>query len=136
MKLKSQYTKRKKGMTLLELTVVILVLLALIAILFVGARAWKRGADRSANILNIRNIQQAVRGHANMFNLDFDDSLASSLIVSSDGSSGYMKEPEAPGTLDAYTYLGTVPAIGTLYSSNNALDAVYGFTSADEYADW
>ncbi len=37
----------KSGMTLLELTVVILVLLSLIGILFIGARAWKRGSDRT-----------------------------------------------------------------------------------------
>ena len=66
MKLNTQYTKRKAGMTLLELTVVILVLLSLITILFVGARAWKRGSDRSANIMNIRNCQQAMRGEQNM----------------------------------------------------------------------
>lgn len=58
--------KAKSGMTLLELTVVILVLLSLISILFVGARAWKKGSDRSANIMNIRNTQQAMRGHQNM----------------------------------------------------------------------
>ena len=58
--------KSKSGMTLLELTVVILVLLSLISILFIGARAWKKGSDRAANILNIRNVQQAVRGHGNM----------------------------------------------------------------------
>ncbi len=56
----------KSGMTLLELTVVILVLLSLISILFIGARAWKKGSDRAANILNIRNVQQAVRGHMNI----------------------------------------------------------------------
>jgi prepilin-type N-terminal cleavage/methylation domain-containing protein len=56
----------KKGMTLLELTVVILVLLALIAILFVGGRAWKKGSDRAASTLQIRNVQQAVRSYANM----------------------------------------------------------------------
>ncbi|MCW8869081.1 MAG: peptide chain release factor 3, partial [Proteobacteria bacterium] len=61
--------KRKSGMTLLELTVVILVLLSLISILFVGARAWKKGSDRSANIMNIRNTQQAMRGHQNMNNV-------------------------------------------------------------------
>ncbi|MBC7981098.1 MAG: prepilin-type N-terminal cleavage/methylation domain-containing protein, partial [Armatimonadetes bacterium] len=38
----------KSGMTLLELTVVILVLLSLISILFIGARAWKKGSDRAA----------------------------------------------------------------------------------------
>ena len=56
----------KSGMTLLELTVVILVLLSLISILFIGARAWKRGSDRAASILQIRNVQQAVRSYSNM----------------------------------------------------------------------
>ena len=65
MKLNTQ-NKRKAGMTLLELTVVILVLLSLISILFIGARAWKKGSDRSANIMNIRNCQQAMRGEQNM----------------------------------------------------------------------
>lgn len=59
-------TKRKAGMTLLELTVVILVLLSLISILFIGARAWKKGSDRAASILQIRNVQQAVRSYSNM----------------------------------------------------------------------
>jgi prepilin-type N-terminal cleavage/methylation domain-containing protein len=72
----TQSMKAKSGMTLLELTVVILVLLSLISILFVGARAWKKGSDRSANIMNIRNTQQAMRGHQNMKELsagaDFD----------------------------------------------------------------
>lgn len=56
----------KKGMTLLELTVVILVLLTLISVLFIGAKAWKDGADRSNCILNIRNFQVGVRSYANM----------------------------------------------------------------------
>jgi type II secretory pathway pseudopilin PulG len=51
-------------MTLLEMTVVILVLLSFTTILFIGAKAWKKGADRSANIMNLRNVQLAVRGHA------------------------------------------------------------------------
>lgn len=60
----------KSGMTLLELTVVILVLLSLISILFIGARAWKRGSDRAASVLVIRNTQQAVRSFANMNGLN------------------------------------------------------------------
>lgn len=58
--------KRKSGMTLIELTVVILVLLALIAVLFVGARAYKRGADKAACIMNLRNVQQACRSYYNL----------------------------------------------------------------------
>jgi prepilin-type N-terminal cleavage/methylation domain-containing protein len=68
MKLTSSHNTKatKSGMTLLELTVVILVLLSLISILFIGARAWKKGSDRAASILQIRNAQQAVRSYANM----------------------------------------------------------------------
>ncbi|MGC4017627.1 MAG: prepilin-type N-terminal cleavage/methylation domain-containing protein [Luteolibacter sp.] len=51
--------KNKKGMTLLELTVVILVLLSLISILFIGAKAWKKGSDRAGCIMNIRNLHRA-----------------------------------------------------------------------------
>lgn len=70
MKLTQKHNNKaiKSGMTLLELTVVILVLLSLIAILFIGARAWKRGSDRAGCIMNIRNVQQAARGHMNMMN--------------------------------------------------------------------
>lgn len=56
-------------MSLLELTVVILVLLSLIAILFVGARGWKRGSDRALCIVNIQNIQKGVRGYSNLYDI-------------------------------------------------------------------
>ncbi len=58
--------KSNLGMTILELTIVILVLLALISILFVGAAGWKRGTDKATNLINIRNCQQAMRGHQNV----------------------------------------------------------------------
>ncbi len=132
----TQTLNRKAGMTLLELTVVILVLLSLISILFVGARAWKKGSDRSANIMNARNIQQAVRGHQNMRNMDFGDTLASTVIVSADGTTGYLKEPTPPAGLADYTYLGTVPNQGTLYVTNAHLIGEYGFDAATDYADW
>ena len=112
-------SKRASGMTLLELTVVILVLLSLISILFVGARAWKKGSDRSANIMNIRNVQQAVRGHQNMRNLNDGASVPESDIfgTAGDGVGGYLREPTPPATGIAYTYTGVVPAIGTLYTT-------------------
>ena len=36
-----------------------------IPVLFVGARAWKKGSDRAACIITQRNIQQAVRSYKN-----------------------------------------------------------------------
>ena len=111
--------KRKSGMTLLELTVVILVLLSLISILFVGARAWKKGSDRAGCIMNIRNVQQAVRGHANMNNLAVGAALLDSVIygASTEGTAAatvYMKTPVCPAA-GTYTPLAVVPTTGELY---------------------
>ena len=108
----TQSMKRKAGMTLIELTVVILVLLSLIAILFVGANAWKKGSDRAACIMNIRNVQQAVRGHQNMANKTTTDTLNKTDIVD---ANGYLQtDPTCPtaGTA-AYTWATNYPAVGT-----------------------
>lgn len=126
----TQNTKAvKPGMTLIELTVVILVLLSLISILFVGARAWKKGSDRAGCIMNIRNMQQAARSQQNMYNLSSGGALASSDLI---GSDKFMENaPVCPGG-GSYTHTGTVPAVGTLYttcslaSSDSHVPASYG----------
>ncbi len=66
----SPYSKPASGMTLLELSVMILVLLSFVAILFIGVHAWKRGADRAGCIMNIRQVQLAVRSYANTEDMD------------------------------------------------------------------
>ena len=58
---------RRNGFSLLELTVVIAVLLSLTTVLLLGARAWKNGADRTACIMNIREVQMAVRSYQNLY---------------------------------------------------------------------
>ena len=135
MKLTHTHTaKRKSGMTLLELTVVILVLLSLISILFIGARAWKKGSDRAANILNIRNVQQAVRAHANVRGLAELATLASGDIV---GSGKYLNTVTPPAGLAAYTFGTAVPAIGTLYVTNHFDSVDYGWgTDTTTFAEW
>lgn len=95
MKLNTRNVKTKKGMTLLELTVVILVLLSLISVLFIGARAWKRGSDRAGCIINIRNTHQAVRAHQNMSNILPSTDVTVATIV---GSGLYLETyPICPG---------------------------------------
>jgi type II secretory pathway pseudopilin PulG len=125
-------SKRASGMTLLELTVVILVLLSLISILFVGARAWKKGSDRSANIMNIRNAQQAMRGHANMRNIPEGGDCTEDAIygVADDGVGAYLRKPSPPAAdITAYAGGATVPAVGTLW-----LTATYANTGEADYA--
>ena len=106
---------RKPGMTLLELTVVILVLLSLISILFIGARAWKKGSDRAGCVIQIRNVQQGVRSYANMTGLNPGTSVSgwNAMVI---GSGKFVeKSPVCPAT-GTYTYAAdtAIPAIGTL----------------------
>ena len=90
-------------MTLIELTVVILVILSLVTILFVGARAWKKGSDRSANLLNIRNCQMAMRGEQNMRQLSEGAAFPQATLQL------YMPYPRAVnGEIGAYTNNGLV----------------------------
>lgn len=111
--------RERKGMTLLELTVVILVLLSLVAVLFIGGRAWKRGSDQALCVLNIRNVQQAVRSYANIYGYspgDHVEGLKSKII----GFGKFVEEiPECPAG-GVYTYgedfgEDTIPPIGTVY---------------------
>ena len=114
--------KRAKGVTLLELTVVILVLLTLISVLFIGARAWKKGSDRSTNILNVRNVQQAVRGYANMNNIPEGGDVAEATIFPE-----FLTRPNPPvAELDDYTYGTTNPAPAELYVQNPDLGKEVG----------
>lgn len=143
--------KRKSGMTLLELTVVILVLLSLISILFIGARAWKKGSDRAANILNVRNVQQAVRAHANVRGLTTPLTGAGPAVTTTEifgtaSNPGYLKEPTSPTSDITYgedAYLGTLPAVGTLYMTPEYADGTadqYFYSTAEitagKIADW
>jgi hypothetical protein len=106
-----------RGMTLIELTAVIFALISLIMILLVGASAWKRGSDRAACIMNIRQVQVSVRSLSNMsgFRAGQDVSpvsLENHLI----GPDKYIVSvPTCPAD-GGYTLGGDViPQFGTLY---------------------
>ncbi len=143
--------KSKSGMTLLELTVVILVLLSLISILFIGARAWKRGSDRAASILMIRNVQQAVRSHANM-NALATGATVTGLNDALFGVGKFMANDPTAATYvhpagTAYAFVvqtpDAIPDVGTLYimtegsdATDPAADAGDFNPTAGTYNDW
>ena len=66
----SPRTVSARGLTLIELTVVILVLLSLVSILFVGARGWINGSNRATCVLKIRGIQMATRSYQNLYSFN------------------------------------------------------------------
>ncbi len=129
----------KSGMTLLELTVVILVLLSLISILFIGARAWKKGSDRAASILQIRNVQQAVRSYSNMNGKNPGETVTG-LSAEIFGTGKFMENNPTAATHPAgssvsYTIAAptVIPAVGTLYMT--ASDAEYA-PATGTTGDW
>ena len=110
-------------MTLIELTVVILVLLSLISILFVGARAWKRGSDRAGCIMNIRNVQQGMRSYQNM-----NGHAAGETVP------GALREIIGPGK-GTYSFLDDeLPLSGALYMTCSLASMEKHVPS--DYADW
>ena len=126
MKLTKTATKLKPGMTLIEITVVILVLLTLISVLFIGANIYKKGADRAACILNIRNIHQAVRADQNLNGKNVGDTLTTTDII---GTGKYIEStPTCPSKGGAYTIDATYPAV----SDVAALCAEYDATAGSE----
>ncbi len=106
-------------MTLLEMTVVILVLMSMISVLFFGAQAWKRGSDRAQCILLIRSVQQGVRSYANLYGFN-PGSMAPNLQSQVIGIGRFVEQtPQCPGNGD-YTFgqqygNEVIPPIGSLY---------------------
>ncbi len=64
--MKTPAIKGNKGLTLIELTVVIVVLLGLISVLFISARAWIEGSNKAKCIVNLASIQKAAVSYANL----------------------------------------------------------------------
>ncbi len=121
----------KPGLTLLELTVVIMVLLALVSVLIVGAKAWKDGSDRTGCILNIRNTQQGVRSYQNLYEKADGTSLDIPAVII--GPEGYLNEPNCPAT-GTYSYLSYIPFPGELALGCNL--ATSNNHKPDYFADW
>ena len=106
-------TKNSAGMTLIEVTLVIAVLLGLISVLFIGVKAYKRGSDRAKCILNVSTMQKAVRSYQNLYELEEADSLAKADLVGS--GKMFEVEPTCPDKLNSYVWMTAVPATGTTY---------------------
>jgi len=106
-------------MTLLEVTVVILVLLSLITLLMVGASAWKAGSDRATCIINISNVQKAVRGYSNLNGLG-PGMTVTGLLSEIIGPGKHMQTAPSCPSAGIYSFgpdlgVNTIPPIGTLY---------------------
>lgn len=78
------------------------------SILFVGARAWKKGSDRAACIMNVRNTQQALRAYQAAQGLKPGDPIPWAKVFTKS-----LKEPVCVGG-GKYNFSKTVPKTGGL----------------------
>lgn len=143
-------------MTLLEITVVILVMLSLISALFMGANAWKKGSDRSFAILLIRNAQQGVRSHLNVEGVGDEPSFPD-LAVHVFGQNKYVPNgyesngaPKPDGELPDHPRKGLIfgfaqgdsdiiPPFGELYMCTGGLSSLGDYTynpKPSDYSNW
>src|SRR6478672_2181453 len=103
------------GMTLIEISLVIALLLGLIAVVFLGIGSYRKGADKAKCKMQLASVQKAVRSQANFQNLNIADPFVATTDAFGPGKA-LENEPVCPsGT--AYTWTGTIPAIGVPYGT-------------------
>jgi len=113
--------KKQAGLTLIEVTLVIAVLLGLISVLFIGVSAYKEGSNRAKCILNISNVQKAVRSYQNLYEKSVGDGLVKATIA---GTGKMLEtEPTCPSA-GTYTWGTTIPVVGSAYLGCSLTDHV------------
>ena len=132
------FSGRPAAMTLLEMTVVILVLLSLISILFVGANAWKKGSDRTLCIMNIRNVQSGIRSFSNLYGHGPGESVPG-LQIRIVGLGKFVEQTPSCPASGTYAYgpdfgPDTIPPVGEVYLQCS-LSTTSGHVPTD-FGDW
>lgn len=107
--------------TILGYVGLVVLIFSIIPALFVGARAWKTGSDRAACIIQTRNIQQAIRSHQGMENLQVGAPINWSEII---GPGKFIEQQPVCPTGGTYTFTETVPPLGTLAGQCSHADHV------------
>lgn len=145
MKTHNNYTRKNRlakrlnasGMTLIEISLVIALLLGLIAVVFMGLGTYRQGADKAKCKMQLSAVQKAVRSGANMQNLALNAALPNATAVF--GAGLLMENQPVCPSGGVYTWADIVPPVGTPYG--NCSFAGTGPTSthvlaATDTVDW
>jgi type II secretory pathway pseudopilin PulG len=111
---------RPAGMTLIEISLVIALLLGLIAVVFLGIGSYRKGSDKAKCKMQLAAAQKAVRSQANFQNLDVGATFATTDAFGA--GKALENEPTCPSG-GTYTWVGTIPTIGTAYGACDFADA-------------
>lgn len=102
----------QRGITLIETSIVITVMLALVSVMMFGAQAWKNGTDRSKCILNIRSAQLAGRSYQNMMARTEGQPFDPATIIGENKALPSFPFCPAGGN---YSFVDEFPPVGTLF---------------------
>jgi type II secretory pathway pseudopilin PulG len=126
----------RSGMTLIEISLVIALLLGLIAVVFLGIGSYRKGADKAKCKMQLAAVQKAVRSQSNMQNMNIGAGLLSAAVF---GPGLFMENAPVCPSGGAYTWLAVIPVSGTPYGECDYEDAD-GVTThallAAETTDW
>lgn len=128
--MKSPNHSHPKGVTLIELTVVIAMILSLSSGLFFSASYYKESSDRAACLVQLESMQKAVRSYQNFNNLKTGDPLPVTAIVGVDKAI-----PSAllcPFSSGDYVLLEEVPASGAPYAKCQDYDRNSGIIDKNQ----
>src|SRR5688500_17903644 len=117
-----QYRSRRlsaSGMTLIEISLVIALLLGLIAVVFLGIGSYRKGSDKAKCKMQLAAAQKAIRSQANFQNLDQGGAFTTAQAFGA--GMALENEPTCPSG-GTYAWTGTIPAIGVAYGSCNFTD--------------
>lgn len=107
---KPHRTRATRGMTFIELAIVIGVIVLLLFGLARTGVYFREEANKNICLTRQKAFQDAVRAYANMNNVDIGAAVAQAELV---GTGKFFETmPTCPKTGNAYTYTGTVPAAG------------------------
>ena len=122
----TQNKKLKPGMTLIELTVVIIVLLTLISVLFFAGTAYIKASNRTACLTNQATFQKSMRGYATLNQLEagVSTTVVDWSVLQTEGFIGDYVAMTCPTEKTAYTPGTLNPATGTQVASCE--DPTYG----------
>ena len=131
---KTRGSRVRPGMTILETTLVLLVLLSLVSVLFVSTRRWKKGSERTLCVLSQRQVQQAVRGFSNMHGKREGEEVPG-LAFLLFGEGKYIEKVPLCPSGGIYSFMGEeVPMRGDLYMKCSlAEDEAH---LPDEFSGW
>ncbi len=116
----------------IEWTLAIIIVSALLGISFFACVNWKRKSDRAGCIMNIRNVQQGIRGWEGMTcQREGHSPIDWAVII---GPTGYMREPKCPAG-GTYRFQEILPNIGVLAMECSLCDTPENH-KPDSYADW